>query len=180
MNTLNGLKKLLAKLGGNPDAVNNNGDAVDAIAEAYADHVGAVIDDTKASEDTVYSSSKVESIVPKVTYIKASYDLIDGGLFSIKQGEKYTKPSEIINAIKNGEVIKFVASGMSYTFDSYTGIIFDAATTNDTSTTSAQIKVIAIDHFKTNKTTIHHALIAYSTNAIANIPISKVEINDPT
>ena len=40
MNTLTGLKKLLAKLGGDPTKVDNNGDAIDAIAEAYADHEG--------------------------------------------------------------------------------------------------------------------------------------------
>lgn len=40
MNTLTGLKKLLAKLGGDPTKVDNNGDAIDAIAEAYVDHEG--------------------------------------------------------------------------------------------------------------------------------------------
>lgn len=83
MNTLIGLKKLLAKLGGNPAEVNTNGEAINAIAESYADHVGAVIDDEHSSTDTTYSSSKIESVagdkLPELTSTDKKCFLVSTG-----------------------------------------------------------------------------------------------------
>ena len=105
MNTLEGLKKLLKKLGGDPDAVSSNGDAVDAIAEAYTDNVGAVIDDTKSSKTTVYSSKKIESLIPSsvpteyvMCYLEESEYTSELSLMS----EDYELISDIFNAVKNG------------------------------------------------------------------------------
>ena len=105
MNTLEGLKKLLKKLGGDPDAVSSNGDAVDAIAEAYTDNVGAVIDDTKSSKTTVYSSKKIESLIPSsvpTEYVMCELDEDEYGAELKLMSEDYQHISDIVNAVKNG------------------------------------------------------------------------------
>lgn len=105
MNTLEGLKKLLKKLGGDPDAVSSNGDAVDAIAEAYTDNVGAVIDDTKSSKTTVYSSKKIESLIPSsvpTEYVMCYLQESEYNSELTLTSEDYTSISDVVNAVKDG------------------------------------------------------------------------------
>lgn len=60
------LKDLFLGLGGNPTALEDNSGVGDYIEdlESAIKGAGVSIDDTQASETTVYSSSKVESLIP--------------------------------------------------------------------------------------------------------------------
>ena len=130
------LKDLFLGLGGNPSALSDNTSVSDYIEDLESAIKGAAsgaqIDDTTASESTVYSSSKTESLIPTVPeiddttasesslYSSSKVESLVGGVNKVSvytgtiAGDTVTlsdnkKISDIKNDINNGKFVVIFA-----------------------------------------------------------------------
>lgn len=145
------LKDLFLGLGGNPSALSDNTSVSDyiedlegAIEGKASDIAGDMIDDTTASESTVYSSSKVESLIPTDELPSVSSEDINQVLTVVSDGEsgaKWDKAAPIgLPAIESTDNYKALRVNSNHTayekvnLGIYGGFVKDASAWFDSQT----------------------------------------------
>ena len=117
-------KKIFLGLGGDPKELAENNDVGDYILDlesAIKKTASDVINDAEASDDTTYSSNKIESLIPEVKdpeYLKVSFNNVNGPV-SVRFPDGYDRASFYAYAHKKPVICDFMLSFNNWSIAMY-------------------------------------------------------------